>query len=142
MRAYADGDADLVVAMHGAFLDEAMPGNPFENDSRELVERRLADAGGGFELWEDGGRVVSLAGYGAPTANGIRIGPVYTPPEHRRRGYASALTAGVTQKLLDRGRRFCFLYTDLANPTSNSIYRQVGYEPVSDVDQWRFDPDE
>jgi uncharacterized protein len=88
-------------------------------------------------LWWDGGPA-SMAGAGAPTPNGIRIGPVYTPPEHRRRGYASALTAALTRYLLDGGRRFCFLYTDLANPTSNAIYQQVGYTHVCDVEQHRF----
>ena len=50
-----------------------------------------------------------------------------------------ALTAALTQQLLDGGRRFCFLFTDLANPTSNSIYQRIGYRPVSDVDLWSFD---
>src|SRR6478735_1448343 len=75
------------------------------------------------------GATVSMGGYGGSTPNGGRIGPIYTPPELRRRGYASALTAELTQMLLDRGRRFCFLFTDLANPTSNSIYQQIGYRP-------------
>lgn len=83
-------------------------------------------------LWEDG-EPVSLVGCGAFTPNGARIGPVYTPPEHRGRGYASAATAAVTQLLLDRGRTSTFLYTDLANPTSNKIYRAIGYEHVTDV---------
>ena len=80
-----------------------------------------------------------FAGFGGRTPNGIRIGPVYTPPEQRRRGYGSALTAALTQQLLDGGRRFCFLFTDLANPTSNSIYQRIGYRPVTDVDLWAFD---
>jgi predicted GNAT family acetyltransferase len=79
-----------------------------------------------------------MGGYGGSTPNGARIGPIYTPPELRRRGYASALTADLTQMLLYRGSRFCFLFTDLANPTSNSIYQQIGYRPVADVDQWSF----
>ena len=83
-------------------------------------------------------RRVSMAGFGGRTPNGIRVGPVYTPPELRGRGYASALTAALTQRLLDGGLRFCFLFTDLANPTSNSIYQRIGYEPVSDVDLWSF----
>jgi predicted GNAT family acetyltransferase len=62
---------------------------------------------------------------------------VYTPPELRGRGYASALTAALTEQLLQR-RRFCYLYTDLANPTSNSIYRRIGYRPVTDITLWRF----
>jgi hypothetical protein len=88
-------------------------------------------------LWEDG-EPVSLAAAGGPTPNGIRIGPVYTPPELRGRGYASALVAELTRVQLEGGRRFCFLFTDLANPTSNRIYQRVGYEPVTDVDQWSF----
>jgi hypothetical protein len=81
---------------------------------------------------------VSLAGFGGETPNGIRIGPVYTPPDLRRRGYATALTAALTRSLLER-HRFCFLFTDLANPTSNGIYMRIGYEPVADVEEWRFD---
>ena len=77
-------------------------------------------------------------GFGGPTPNGIRIGPVYTPPELRGRGYASALTAQVSQLQLDRGRRFCFLYTDLANPTSNAIYMRIGYERVCDSRELAF----
>ena len=114
-------------------LPEAPPGT-----SEEFVDRREEDPDGGIVFWEDGGAVVSMAGFGGRTPNGIRIGPVYTPPELRGRGYASALTAAVTQRLLDRGRRFCFLFTDLANPTSNSIYQRIGYEPVSDFDFWSF----
>jgi predicted GNAT family acetyltransferase len=69
----------------------------------------------------------------------VRIGPVYTPPEARNRGYASALVAAISQAQLDAGRRFCFLFTDLANPTANHIYQAIGYEPVRDVDMWRHD---
>jgi hypothetical protein len=82
---------------------------------------------------------VSVVGAGGETPNGIRIGPVYTPPEVRNRGYASALTAAASADQLARGRRFCFLFTDLANPTSNKIYQAIGYEPVCDMDQYRFD---
>lgn len=83
-------------------------------------------------------RPVSLVGFGGPTPNGIRIGPVYTPPEHRGHGYASILTARVSQLQLDRGRHFCFLYTDLANPTSNAIYKRIGYERVCDSRELAF----
>src|SRR5690606_39336784 len=81
-------------------------------------------------LWvfEAAGVPVCLTGVGGSTPNGRRIGPVFTPPEHRRRGYAEALVARVSQDLLDAGARFCFLYTDLDYATSNSVYRKVGYE--------------
>lgn len=69
----------------------------------------------------------------APTRNTIRIGGVYTPPEWRGRGYASAVTAAITRLSLDRGYAECVLYTDLANPTSNRIYANLGYLPVADV---------
>lgn len=84
------------------------------------VDSRLDSTTSGIYVWEDG-EPVSLIGYTGPTPNGIRIGPVYTPPEHRRRGYASAGVAEVSQIMLDSGRRYCFLFTDLANPTSNHI---------------------
>ena len=91
-------------------------------------------------LWEGEGEPVTLVGAGGDTPNGIRIGPVYTPPPHRGRGYASNLTAAVSQTLLDEGRRFCFLYTNLANGTANRIYQAIGYEPVTDAVMIRFDP--
>ena len=105
-----------------------------------MVDHRLGARDGGFLLWEDGGEPVSAAGWGGPTPNGIRIGPVYTPPELRGRGYATALTAELSQRLLDEGRRFCFLFTDLANPTSNGIYERIGYVRVAESAMVAFDP--
>jgi len=136
MRPFDAHDRDLVLAWIAAFGAEAMPGSALDNPER-FLERRAQDPASGLVLWDDGGPV-SLAGFGAPSPNGMRIGPVYTPPELRGRGYASAVTAAVTTHVLEGGRRFCFLYTDLANPTSNSIYQRIGYEPVIDVTAWRF----
>lgn len=138
MRAYDPTDRELAVRWMGAFVAEALPPNaPHPESNEEFVARRQEDPDGGLVFWEDG-EPVSLAGYGGLTPNGIRIGPVYTPPELRGRGYASALTAALTQQLLDGGRRFCFLFTDLANPTSNSIYQRIGYRAVGDFDAWTF----
>jgi uncharacterized protein len=126
-------DRDLVLRWWIAFGDEVLhEGGPGRENAEAMVGHRLAAPGRGFLLWEDAGDVVSLAGWGGATPNGIRIGPVYTPPELRRHGYATALTADLSQSLLDGrlfdgGRRFCFLYTDLANPTSNAIYERIGY---------------
>jgi predicted GNAT family acetyltransferase len=136
MRAYRAADRPLAIDWMSAFFAEAMPGSP-EAQVERFVDGRAAGIGS-LVLWEDGGRVVSLAGHAGETPNGSRVGPVYTPPELRGRGYASALTAALTERLLER-RRFCFLYTDLANSTSNSIYRRIGYRPVTDVTVWRFD---
>lgn len=90
-------------------------------------------------LWEVEGHPVAMTAYTGPTPHGMRINLVYTPPELRRRGYASALVAAVSQHLLDNGRAFCFLFTDLQNPTSNHIYQDIGYEPVCDVDEYKFE---
>jgi ribosomal protein S18 acetylase RimI-like enzyme len=138
LRPYRDGDRELVLDWMDAFVTEALPGGTPE-DSAGWLDRRLDEPAGGVMLWEDGGEAVSLGSFGGQTPNGIRIGPVYTPPELRRRGYASALTAEITRMLLEGGRRFCFLFTDLANPTANSIYQRIGYRPVTDVDQWTFE---
>jgi predicted GNAT family acetyltransferase len=129
-----DGDGQLLLEWLHAFSVEAL--HEREPD-RERLERMVAGRlgpypGSGFVIWEDGGEPVSATGFGSPTPNGSRIGPVYTPPARRGRGYASALVAAVSQARLDAGNRFCFLYTDLANPTSNRIYVALGYERVCD----------
>lgn len=83
-------------------------------------------------VWDDEG-VKTTALWAGSTRNGVRIGFVYTPPEERGKGYASACVAAASQKALESGYMFCCLFTDLGNPTSNSIYQRIGYEPVSDV---------
>jgi predicted GNAT family acetyltransferase len=92
----------------------------------------------GLMIWEHDEQPVSMAGYSGPTPHGIRVGAVYTPPDLRKNGYASAVTAALSQYLLDQGQKFCFLFTDLLNPTSNHIYQQIGYRPVCDVDRHLF----
>jgi uncharacterized protein len=126
-------DADLARAIEwiAAFVHESAPDEP--TDPRDIAFRYY-DQGGLF-VWDDGGPV-ALAGFTGRTANGVRVGPVYTPPEQRRRGYATAAVATLTGQLLDAGHRYCCLYTDLANPTSNGIYRRIGYQPVCDVNDW------
>lgn len=124
---------ELVADWIHAFGEEA---GITEVRSRSVAESRIAEKV--LFLWYDR-EPVSLAGWSARSPNGVRVGPVYTPPLHRGRGYASALTAAVSQRALDQGMRFCFLYTDLANTTSNSIYQQIGYVPVCDVMDWNFE---
>jgi ribosomal protein S18 acetylase RimI-like enzyme len=97
---------------------------------------------GTLYCWEVGEVLVAFAGH-APivTTESIalgRVGPVYTPPEHRRRGFGSAVTAHVSRQLVERGARV-MLYTDAANPTSNAIYQEIGYRLVDEFVQVRFD---
>jgi predicted GNAT family acetyltransferase len=137
-RVAKDDDFGLLLRWWIAFGEEVLhEGGPGREDAEENVRHKLRSPTGGFLLWEDDGDAVSLAGWGGPTPNGIRVGPVYTPPELRGRGYATALTAELSRQLLDGtlfegGRRFCFLYTDLANPTSNAIYERIGYRKVAE----------
>jgi uncharacterized protein len=137
MRKAKLGDKATIVAWIKAFEDELdLP--PVHQSVEQLVDRflRLPEEQGAY-LWNDDDGAVSLAVCGNPTPNGLRIGPVYTPPAHRKHGYATALVGQLTGRLL-RQHRYCYLNTDLANPTSNKIYQAIGYEPVCDVDEYRF----
>jgi len=87
-----------------------------------------------------GAEPVSLVAYSSPSPAGARIGPVYTPHPLRRRGYGTALVAAISTWLLGQGRRRCCLYTDLSNPTSNAIYRAIGYQHVAESADYGFEP--
>ena len=138
-RAAGAGDGGFLAGWLRAFLEEAVPDPETELARIErTVRTRLEADDAGFWLWEDRGEPVSLSGYGGPTATGIRVGPVYTPPEHRGRGYATTLVADQSRWLLQSGHRACFLFTDLTNPTSNRIYPRIGYERVCDSAVYRF----
>jgi predicted GNAT family acetyltransferase len=129
-RAARAEDTEVLARWMRAFMEES--GEPREPEAvfGERTARRIAE--GSMYVWCDGGVAVSMAAGVGETPNGMRIGAVYTPPESRGRGYATALVAAVSQHLLDGGRAFTYLYTDLANPTSNSIYQKIGYRPVAD----------
>ncbi|MDB5032820.1 MAG: family N-acetyltransferase [Chlorobi bacterium] len=135
LRAATDDDIDIAVTFATAFVAEVGLVSPVMT-IEEIVkgyirERRLY-------LWDLNGKPVSMAGCIGPTPNGIRINYVYTPPELRGNGYASQCVAALSQHLLDSGRRFCFLFTDLANPVSNSIYQRMGYRPVADFSEYEL----
>jgi predicted GNAT family acetyltransferase len=136
-REAEERDRALLAAWAAAFHAEALPAAP-PLDAAQAADRMVRRAGRVAYLWEDAGEAVALAGVAGPTPRGIRIGPVYTPPDRRGRGYASNLVAEVSRRQLASGRSFCFLFTDLANPTSNHIYQAIGYTPVVNVDQYRF----
>ncbi|RKN72979.1 GNAT family N-acetyltransferase [Paenibacillus ginsengarvi] len=111
-----------------------------EKMSREEAAVKMRDniVAASLYVWEDGGRPVSMAKKSRPTRNGIVVTLVYTPPELRNKGYASSCVASLSRRLLEDGYRFCSLYTDLSNPTSNDIYAKIGYNPVQDSIMYRF----
>jgi predicted GNAT family acetyltransferase len=130
-----EADRKLLTEWFMAFTKEALGEDIGPQGAGRSLDAYLGTEG--LYLWEDG-QAVSIAGRSRPTPNGTTVNYVYTPPQHRNRGYASACVAALSQLLLDEGYRYCFLFTDLANPTSNKIYRAVGYEPVCDVDEYEF----
>lgn len=125
-------ERDLMVEWAHAFCREA--GAP-ALELEVSVERRLRE--GRLFVWEDR-EAVSMVGTGPPVAGVVRLGPVYTPPENRRLGFASALVAEVSRRALASGAARCMLYTDLANPSSNSIYQAVGYRRSNDAHEYVF----
>jgi len=133
MRPATQADASLLLPWIQGFHREI--GEP-SDDLAPLLQRHLSRQG--LWLWDHHGPV-AMAVAGSPTPHGIRVNCVYTPREHRRHGYASALVGALSDRLLDSGRQFCFLFTDRANPTSNHIYAALGYEPVADFADYRFD---
>jgi predicted GNAT family acetyltransferase len=133
LRLATANDKELLQLWHDAFNLEAL--GSIESDSKSWVERVLQKKTA--YLWQDE-IPVSIACSTRSTPNGIGINMVYTPPEHRKKGYASACVAALSQKLLDKGYKFCFLFTDLSNPTSNKIYQQIGYKPVADWNNYSF----
>jgi predicted GNAT family acetyltransferase len=98
---------------------------------RVAAQRRVER--GTLRVWDDDGPV-ALAGFGTPNASAptARIAPVYTPPLLRGRGYGSALVASLCRELFGAGKRAIYLTTDVANPTSNGIYRSIGFRPTAD----------
>jgi uncharacterized protein len=135
LRPAVEEDAGLVIEWMSAFAQEAMRSSP--QTSPEMVYSRIAE--GSVFLWDDGGPHC-MAIKTRPTRHGISVSWVYTPPERRRRGYASSCVAALSQQLLDAGFEYCTLFTDLNNPTSNEIYQQVGYRPVCDFQEIKFIP--
>jgi len=134
MRSAEQKDVDLLAGWMLRFHEEAVPGDP-PTDPTETVRRFMAS--GTLAVW-DHDHVVSMAGSSRGTANSSTVSAVYTPPEERGHGYASACVAGLCQRLLERGDAFCTLYADLANPTSNKIYQQIGFRRVSESAVYRF----
>jgi len=133
LRKVIAGERALVVEWIRAFELEAIPNHP--HDAEEAADRHLKS--GALCFWDVGAPVAMCSNAGGAQSI-ARINLVYTPPDFRRQGYATAAVAALTRRLLDEGSRYCCLYTDLANPTSNSVYQRIGYQPVCDFDEYSF----
>jgi hypothetical protein len=131
---------ELILKWGKQFTLEALPETKENAIERALKQLLKNIENGRIFLLLDKNEPVSMAGTTEKTPNGIRIGPVYTPPSLRRKGYATNCVARLSKHLLEEGNKFCFLFTDLSNPTSNSIYQKIGYRPIIDVDLYEFLP--
>jgi hypothetical protein len=133
LRQATERDRELLINWFEAFLVEALAiaATNTERVVDRHLERRTA------YLWENE-TPVSIACNVGITPSGARIGIVYTPPEYRGKGYGSSCVAALSQILLSRGHKYCFLFTDLANPTSNHIYQAIGYQSVGDLYDYSF----
>lgn len=132
LRPAAASDRPLLCEWFDAFGRET---GAVSGDIATMVDHRLAH--GGLYLWEHTA-VATLVGVASAVAGVVRVGPVYTPPELRRRGYATSGVAVVSQQALDAGATACMLFTDQANPTSNAIYQRIGYRLVATAAEYRF----
>ncbi len=132
-------DLELLAPMLSAFMRETELMPTSISEARDTAKRKVKE--GSLYCWEVNGDVVAIAGHANVVTTGSivigRVGPVYTPPPHRRHGYGSAVTAHVTHSLIEKGARV-MLFTDAANPTSNSIYQAIGYRLVDELVEVRF----
>lgn len=122
-------DISLIESWYQAFeMDTGLKISPLQI-IKERVKQFLQDEE--IFLWEDQEEVVSIMKKSRPTEQGITVSFVYTPKEHRKKGYARTMVAAGSEELL-KHYKFCVLYTDMLNPTSNKIYQEIGYQKIAD----------
>lgn len=136
-RIAEEADVPVVSRWTGEFHDEAVPEDPVQ-DWEALARDKIRK--GVIFLLERNGRPVSMAAWSRDIGTSCAVNLVYTPKDSRRRGYASLVTAKLTEHLLKSGKRETNLFTDLKNPTSNKIYQEIGYEWVCESIYYRIEP--
>jgi len=134
LRLATEPDIELVTQWWCEF-HRGLFGETDQEEAGRAARFRVGE--GDIYLWENG-QPVSMAMKTRPTRKGISLSSVYTPPELRRRGYATACVGELSRMLLEAGWEFCALFADLANATSNRIYQRIGYRPVCDYDEYVF----
>jgi predicted GNAT family acetyltransferase len=136
-RPAGGSDLELLARWRQDFADEATGGMRGHGTALQQVSRTLA-AGTAAMLWEVGGQPVAWASATTPVAGMSRIGPVYTPPQHRGHGYGSAVTAAAASWAQQARAKHVVLSTDLSNPISNAIYPRIGFRPMHDAVEIAF----
>lgn len=146
VRVEPDANGEMIQA-----LDEHLPMvrdwiYQFGKEAKMMITKPQADSAarnyiqhGTLYLWKTNNELVSMANNSRRTRHGATINAVFTPDEHKRKGYATNVVAALSQKLLDDGFQFCSLYTDQSNPTSNSIYKKIGYYEIGESVEYYFE---
>ena len=130
-------ELELLSKWSKAFLvDAGLHDAPTDEQIQLATTQRIE--GGNLFLWYDQGQPVSMSNQSRPTVHGTCVNLVYTPLEWRGHGYASAGVAALSQHILDSGKTFATLFTDMTNPTSNKIYQNIGYHPIADFNEYDF----
>lgn len=137
LREAVPSDMYFLPYWYQAFVVDCGLGTPSIMDTvpeaRRAVELRR------LYILEDGGRPAAIAARTKRLPGGWCVGQVYTPPYFRKQGYASSCVAQLSRQIIDSGCAYAALFTDLANPVSNSIYRKIGYQPICDYDEVAFE---
>lgn len=128
-------DLSLLIHWLQQFGEEA--GVKITEKQAEAIARRNINQHSAF-LWQVGKHYVSMANRSRTTKNGATINAVFTPDQHKEKGYATSLVAALSQQLLDSGYQFCSLYTDTSNPISNHVYQKIGYYKVGSAIVYSF----
>ena len=133
-------DKEIILQMGKEFILEALPEGSTETAHIESSQRRMEQSllNNMVYVLKVEGKIVSMAKKAHVTPNGQIVNAVYTPPDKRNKGYATETVAKLCQLILSEGKKHCFLFTDLSNPTSNKIYQTIGFRPVTDMDDYRF----
>ncbi|MDA1477081.1 GNAT family N-acetyltransferase [Bacillus changyiensis] len=127
---------ELVTEWICSFSVEALYEAMERNQAKTIALQGIENSS--LYLWEERGLPVSMVQKARPTQEGIAVNLVFTPPNHRRKGYALSCVAAFSQALLDTGIAFCCLFADADNPTSNKLYQKIGYQPIAEVVVYRF----
>ena len=135
LKLAVESDRDLLTGWGRAFEEEALGDSEPKSDHQLWFNRHIKNKS--LFVWQDRVGIVSMAAFGGATPNGIRINAVYTPPEYRGKGYATSCVAEISRQLSDR-YKYCFLFTNLANPISNHIYHKIGYIPMCEIGNYSF----
>jgi predicted GNAT family acetyltransferase len=136
-RVATEEDLDLLISWWEAFMADTGHRQLTRDQVVANVRHSLTPGNINF-LWQVDDQPVALATAKGPVPGMTRIGPVYTPPEHRGHGYAAAATAAASQWSLDQGAEHVLLYTDLANELTNRLYPRIGYRALTDFAEYSF----